>query len=251
MSSTSIDVQSILAALRESLENRPRERNNLAIKRHLMGKGFPEPLSRVTALNELCYWTEQEVDDVFGRLLATPDEIKDPELKSFALNLSAAEEAAGIGPTDYVKPSRAEVEHSAAVLGALCVNRKGEFRTNPPGGYAALSHVWAQGLGSDDQNRGLHRSLIEQVFDRVAPLGINWIWTDSVAIPGGGQELEFAEEELKAELINAMADIYRKARQVIVFDALALRLASTDAVDVAVILCFGSKSFLVGISWCV
>jgi hypothetical protein len=128
------------------------------------------------------------------------------------------------------------------VLGALCVNRNGEFCLNPPAGYAALSHVWAQGLGSDAHNRGLHRSLVEQVFKKAGRLGVAWIWTDSLAIPGGGDELGFVEEEAKATLINAMADIYRKAKQVIVFDSLALRLGSVDEVDVAVALCCGSKT---------
>jgi len=231
-----------------SLRGEPRRQNQQAMKQHFMNKGFPEALSRFISFNELCYWKEDEVDAVFGRLRATADEVKDPKLRSFSVKLSAAEEAAGLGPTDFVKPTWEDVKASAAVLGALCVNREGEFCINPPGGYAALSHVWVQGLGSDSQNRGLHRSLIEQVFDRVEQHGnIKWIWTDSLAIPGGGRELRFVEEEMKAMLINAMANIYRQASKVIVLDALALRLDSKDAVDVAVILCFGSKSFLLSV----
>jgi len=224
----------------------PRQQNQRGIKQHLISKGFPEPLSRFISFNELCYWSTDEVDVVFRRLRATADEIKDPKLQSgFSIKLSVAEETAGLGPTDFVKPSWEHVKASAAVLGALCVNRKGEFCINPARGYAALSHVWAQGLGSDSQNKGLHRSLVEQVFDLMDRRGMNvqWIWTDSLAIPGGGLELRFVEEEMKAMLINAMADIYRKASKVVIFDALTLRLDSKDAVDVAVILCFGSE-------WC-
>jgi hypothetical protein len=217
----------------------PRRRNNTAIKQLLLSKGFSESVAKPVAMNELCYWREKEVDAVFGRLSAMPDEIRNAKLPSFSVELSAAERAADLGPTDFVKPSWEQVQASAAVLGALCVNRKGEFCNNPAEGYTALSHVWAQGLGSDDRNRGLHRSLIDRVFAQVAPLGVQWIWTDSLAIPGGGDELDFAEEEVKAMLINAMADIYRKASQVVVFDALALRLASVDAVDAAIILCCG------------
>ncbi len=244
MASNTIDISAILAALGQ-INLEPRQRNNAAIKELLLAKGFPESIARPMAMNELCYWTVQEVNDVFGRLSVTPDTIRDATtLRSFTVRLSPAELATGNGPTDFVKPSWRQVEESAAVLGALCVNRKGEFRTNPPEGYTALSHVWAQGLGSDAQNRGLHRSLIEQVFEQVDTLNVNWIWTDSLAIPGGGEELRFTEEEIKAKLINAMADIYRKAKQVVIFDALTLRLSSTDPVDVAVILCSGSKSIL-------
>jgi len=42
-------------------------------------------------------------------------------------------------------------------------------------------------------------------------------------------------------LINAMADIYRQAKYVVIFDALCLRLNSNDAVKVAAVNCLGSK----------
>ncbi|KAK4235618.1 ankyrin repeat-containing domain protein [Achaetomium macrosporum] len=233
-----MDMESIRAALL-GRASEPRQPNHRAVKQHLLAQGLPESISKALAMNELCYWTEQEVDQVFNRMHATPDEIKDPTLPSFSINLSAAERAAGMGPSDFIKPSWEQVKESAAVLGALCVNRKGEFCVNPSAGYAALSHVWAQGLGSDAQNRGLHRSLVEQVFKKAEPLGVTWIWTDSLAIPGGGEELGFVEEEAKATLINAMADIYREAKQVIIFDSLVLRLGSVGEVEVAVALCCG------------
>ncbi|KAK3322766.1 ankyrin repeat-containing domain protein [Apodospora peruviana] len=235
MANNNIDLSSILAAL-SAMERQP---NNRAIKQYLLAKGFPETIAKPVSMNELCYWTEEEVNTVFNKLRATADDIKNPDLKSFEVKLSPAEMAAGQGATEFVKPTWEQVEEAALVAGALCVNYKGEFRVNPPGGYAALSHVWSQGLGSDAQNRGLHRSLIRHVFTRVSPLGVKWVWTDSLAIPGGGEELKVVEEEMKAGLINAMADIYRKANQVIVFDALVLRLASIDAVDTSVILSLG------------
>ncbi|RYP41098.1 hypothetical protein DL767_001259 [Monosporascus sp. MG133] len=234
-SSNNIDLSAILAAL-HGMERKP---NNRVIKQYLLAKGIPESIATPVAMNELCYWSEEEVGQIFRRLHATVDDISNPQLKSFEVKLSTEELAADLGPTDFIKPSWNLVVKSAAALGALCVNRDGEFRVNPPGGFAALSHVWSQGLGSDAQGRGLHRSLIQQIFAKVGPLGIKWVWTDSLAIPGGGEELSFVEEEMKAMLINAMADIYRKANQVIIFDALVLRLASLDAVDTAVALCLG------------
>ena len=236
MAESNIDISAIMAALR-GIERQP---NNRAIKQLLLTKGFPESIAKPVSMNELCYWTEKEVVAVFDRLRATVDDIKNPDLKSFTVQLSPAEVAAENGASEFVKPTLEQVQESALVGGALCVNYKGGFRVNPPGGYAALSHVWSQGLGSDAQNRGLHRSLIRHIFTRVSPLGVKWVWTDSLAIPGGGEELKVVEEEMKAGLINAMADIYRKANQVIVFDALVLRLASIDAVDTAVFLSLGS-----------
>jgi hypothetical protein len=140
-----------------------------------------------------------------------------------------------------VKPTLEDIQESVAKMGALCVNRSGSFCVNPKEGFVALSHVWSQGLGADDDNRGLGRDLLHQVFDKVESLGIKWVWTDSLAIPGGKRALDFVEEELKGALINAMANIYREARMVLVFDALCLRLNSTDPAQVAIMLSLGSK----------
>ena len=85
------------------------------------------------------------------------------------------------------------------------------------------------------------------MFDKVEPLGIKWVWTDSLAIPGGKRALNFLEEELKGKLINAMANIYREARMVLVFDALCLQLKSTDPVQVAIMLSLGSAYALTGL----
>lgn len=44
-------------------------------------------------------------------------------------------------------------------------------------------------------------------------------------------------------LINCLADIYRKAKAVVILDALVLRLRSTDPVETAVALYCGGKSY--------
>lgn len=237
-----LDISSILAAL-ATIERQP---NNRSIKAYLLAKGFPESVAHPVSMNELCFWTEEEVDLIFDRLHLSRDELRDWDgLKSFTIQPSSTDATAGNGAADFVKPTMDEVEMSAKVGGALCVNRNGEFCINPSGGYAALSHVWSQGLGGDPQGRGLHRSLVTQIFDKLAASGmrdVKWIWTDSLAIPGGGEELTVVEEEMKAKLINAMAGIYRNAKEVIVLDALVLRLASVHEVDVAVCLSLGSTS---------
>ncbi|KAM7201135.1 Ankyrin repeat-containing domain protein [Rhypophila sp. PSN 637] len=233
-----IDISSILAAL-SAMQRQP---NNRAIKSLLLAKGFPASVAQPVSFNELCYWEEDEVSLVFDRLHASISDIRNPNLKSFNIELSAAEVRAGLGATDFVKPSKELVDLSAQVRGALCVNSLGEFAVvDPKEGYIALSHVWIQGLGGDPAGRGLHRSLIRQIFDLMRQGGLKerWIWTDSLAIPGGGEELSVADEEIKGQLINAMAGIYSQAKGVIVLDALVLRLASVGAVDTAVLLSLG------------
>jgi hypothetical protein len=233
----SYDLSALLNSLQGYQRRETREPNHRAIKQYLVNKGVREKIARFTSMNELCYWTEKELDEIFNDL-DLPSNAALDSLVSFKVQGSHT------GRTDaenFVKPTLEDIQKSASNLGALCVNREGHFCVNPPEGFAALSHVWSQGLGADDDNRGLHRSLLQQVFDRIEPLGIRWIWTDSLAIPGGKRALNFIEEELKGALINAMANIYRQARIVVIFDALCLRLNSVDPVKVAVVTCLGRE----------
>lgn len=230
----SYDLTTIMDALQAYQRSESRQPNNRVVKQYLLNKGVSEPIAQSNSMNELCYWTEKELDEVFGNL-AVAHGAPLGHLVSFAIRQSQIAHA-----TDFVKPTFDKVQESVDKMGALCVNRSGKFCTNPAGGFVALSHVWSQGLGGDDDNRGLHRDLLHQVFDKVEPLGIKWVWTDSLAIPGGKRALNFLEEELKGKLINAMANIYREARMVIVFDALCLQLNSTNPVQVAIMLSLGS-----------
>lgn len=211
--------------------------NNRVVKKYLLNKSVPEPIAQSNSMNELCYWTEKELDDVFNNLAVAQGAPLD-QLVSFTVRHAQGSSAHA---PDFVKPTLEEIQESVNKMGALCVDRSGRFCTNPEEGFVALSHVWSQGLGADDDNRGLHRDLLHQVFDRIEIMGIKWIWTDSLAIPGGKRALNFLEEELKGALINAMANIYREARMVLIFDALCLRLNSTDPVQVAIMLSLGSK----------
>ena len=238
-----------MAALLRALGRTPdppetRRPNNRFVKEYLLAKGLDESIASTVSNNELCYWTESELNALFEDLQASPEEIR-AMLKSFPVEPHTA--TPGVIGREFVQPTMDELKSSANFLGALCVNRQGEFRINPEEGYAALSHVWSQGLGADDRNGGLRAGLLDQVFEKLEPLGVKWIWTDSLAIPGGKGVLSVMEEEIKALLINAMADIYRDASQVIILDALVLRLDSTDPVKVAAILSCGCKMFYTGV----
>jgi hypothetical protein len=229
----SFDISTILGALEAFQRRETRQPNNRAVKQYLLNKGVAESIAWSNSFNELCYWTEKELDEVFNDLHQLPENLPLDKLVSFVPRANPA-------PV-FVKPSLESIEQSASQLGALCVNRQGNFSINPKDGFAALSHVWSQGLGADDDNRGLDASLLQQVFDKVEPLGVQWIWTDSLAIPGGKRALNLIEEELKGALINAMADIYRHAKFVVVLDALCLRLNSTDPVKVAAVISLGGE----------
>ncbi|KAK4457273.1 hypothetical protein QBC42DRAFT_301300 [Cladorrhinum samala] len=181
----------------------------------LIAKGVVDPTAKSLSCNEFRYWRKEEVCSLFDHVdPEVGNVVRVPDLESFQIQLSPEEAAAGLGPTDFVKPSLEQ-------------------------GYATLSHVWAQGLGSKPGSHGLHRSLIEQVFDKVEPLNVGWLWIDSLAIPGSGHSLTETEEGLKSRLINAMADIYRLARLVIIFDALLLRTRSQDPLVISPLLCCG------------
>jgi hypothetical protein len=231
----SFDVSAIMNALQGFARRETRQPNNRAVKQYLLNKGVPERIAWSTSFNELCYWTEGELDEVFNELFL-PGDTALHNIISFQTQAPTSHRRTD---TDFVKPSIQDIQESAGKLGALCVDRHGQFCTNPQEGYIALSHVWSQGLGADDDNRGLHRSLLTQAFDRIEPLNLRWMWTDSLAIPGGKRALDLLEEELKGTLINAMANIYRHAKYVVIFDALCLRLNSVDPVKVAAVASLG------------
>lgn len=216
-----------------------RRLNNRAVKDYLLQRGIQPAVAHSLAFNELAYWLEDELDEVFKSLDASPAELQRGIL-SFTVPAGASSEGNDKIDT-FVKPTIEDIEKSVEAKGALCVNESGAFCVNPPGGYTALSHVWSQGIGADNENRGLRKGLLDQVFEKLRPLDIAWIWTDSLAIPGGRLKLSAREEQLKADLINCMPDVYQNAKNVVIFDALNLRLNSVDPLKVAVTTCMGGE----------
>lgn len=139
-----------------------------------------------------------------------------------------------------ISPPRAMVEQSAREGKALCVNINGEWSLRSEG-YCALSHVWIEGLRRDESMGGLEKTKIVKVFELLKRAGLSseWIWTDVLVIPGGGHTASIADEMLTVDLINSMPQVYGNAEAVLIFDATALQLHSTDPVDVAVALACG------------
>ncbi|KAK0665424.1 hypothetical protein QBC41DRAFT_282984 [Cercophora samala] len=209
--------------------------NNINIRACLREHGVPETTTRAIGQHELRSWNERKLRAIFRQIRATKSEIGNRSLRSFHDNYRGNKYE-----NDLVKPAWNLIEESGRTRGALCVNRHGEFNFRPPGGYAALTHVWREGLQPNIGENGLHRTLLDSLFTRLAPLGVKWLWIDSLSIPGGQGKLSDEESLIKNNLINAMAGIYREAKNVIVIDALALRLESIDPVDVAVTLMCGA-----------
>lgn len=114
------------------------------------------------------------------------------------------------GRTHWVKPDLELVEQAATEKKALCVNRDGKFRLLESG-FVALSHTWAEGLYADSGNRGLPHCVLDQVFEKLNCVPeAEWLWIDSLAVPGGDRDLSVHEEKIKVELINNMAVIYKR-----------------------------------------
>ncbi|KAI0674744.1 hypothetical protein C8Q78DRAFT_1075122 [Trametes maxima] len=89
-----------------------------------------------------------------------------------------------------------------------------ELRVQPSteGPYVAISHVWADGMGSTTE-AGLPRCVVERTAGLVRSLlpGTGAFWIDSLCVPGGG--------ELRKRAIKLMASTYQDAEKVLVIDA--------------------------------
>lgn len=113
----------------------------------------------------------------------------------------------------WVKPNFALVEQAASKRKALYVNKHGDFRLIESE-YTALSHTWSEGLYADNENLGLPRHVLDQLFSKLEILGdVEWVWMDCLAVLGGDRDLSVAEEKIKIALINNMDNIYTKVSE--------------------------------------
>lgn len=213
-----------------------REPNHRAICELLLRWGIANDAANTVSKNELCYWEVAEVEAIF-RKLNTPASAIKAGLRSFD---NAGNVPKNARSSDFIKPDTKLMLQSVDKRAALCVNEHGQFSLRDTD-YVAISHVWIQGVGADLDNRGLPRSLVRSIFARLKPINVQWIWLDSLAIPGGVEKLSVHEEDLKVSLINCLADVYRKAKAIVILDALVLRLKSTDAAETAIMLCCGCE----------
>ena len=134
----------------------------------------------------------------------------------------------------WVKPRLGLLKESTNKRLALCINAKGEWSLRENVYFCLVSCV-----GRRDQNRGKPLAHAQQIFARIQATGAEWIWLDSLAIPGSSRALTLEEEVIKIAMINNLDGIYRRAESIIVFDALVMQLQPTDFVDVAICLSCG------------
>ncbi|RCI07782.1 hypothetical protein L249_5708 [Ophiocordyceps polyrhachis-furcata BCC 54312] len=88
--------------------------------------------------------------------------------------------------------------------------------------FAALSHVWADGLGNPQAN-SLPRCQVQRMARKIAALpdqSHGWFWVDTLCCP--------IEPETKTIALQRMADVYRHARHVLVLDS---SLSAVNAED--------------------
>ena len=196
------------------------------IERTCLRYGLPTARGIYLAQNELWGWSSDELSAIFDKIHGLPaasDTVRRPYFWQ---------------AKHWVKPASALVENAANEQLALCVNARGDWDARKDD-YVALSHVWDEGLYADPRNRGLPRSILEQLFAMLQPLDAKWLWLDSLAVPGGRRDLTLNEALVKTKLINNMDNIYRRAKYVVILDTLLLRLQSQDPVDVGVSILFG------------
>lgn len=142
----------------------------------------------------------------------------------------------------WISPPRTLIEQSARDETALCINQQGQWSLRASG-YVALSHVWIEGLQRDKEHNGVSSLKVDAIFALLHSRSIRaeWVWTDVLVIPSGGDAGSPLEEEMiTLDVINNMPHIYSRADTVIIIDALLLQLHSQDLVDVAVSLACGN-----------
>ena len=185
--------------------------------------GIPPLKGEKLAQGELTAWTPSLLSHYLDKIPRLPDVADTVKRPNFLQH------------QHWIKPPDGLIKKAAEEKLALCINASGEWRLMRSG-YAAMSHVWEEGLYADPRNRGLPRSVIDQLFFKLRPLKVKWIWLDSLAIPGGGRDLTLEETFVKVKLINNMYSIYSNARLVVIMDALLLQLQTRNPIVVAVAL---------------
>ena len=210
--------------------------------------GVDHGLAKSNAKNVLRHW---ELDDLsavlqkvqrpsrdysYFRDIAAAKSGKDADAWKWWQNPAPSE------PSKWVSPPRAMMQQSAQEETALCVNADGQWSLRTSG-YVALSHVWIEGLQRDKVHQGLSKQKVDSIFALLhgRTIDAEWIWTDALAIPSGGDPETSALEDdmLTIDVINAMPKIYSRADAVLIIDALVLQIHTQNPVDVAVAVACG------------
>jgi hypothetical protein len=153
-----------------------------------------------------------------------------------------------IGSSLFVKCPMRLLRQAANANMAVCVNHHGRFSVRGSG-YAAISHVWAETMGLECNDRKVEhddRGINYAHFSRIISSAVTsshhkWFWLDLLAVPqirGDEQDVDMLRE-LKTNVVNSLIHVYRNADSVIILDSLTLQLDSVDPCTVAAILSCG------------
>lgn len=210
--------------------------------------GVDHDVAKSNSKNDLRHWELDEIAAVLMRVRRPSRDysyFRDTSITKSSKNAGSRkwwQSLAQDEPCTWISPPRAMVEQSARGETALCINAEGEWSLRTSG-YVALSHVWIEGLQQDTVHQALTNQKVDSMFTLLQSRAINaaWIWTDTLAIPSGGDTETGAlkDEMLKTDIINAMPQIYSRADAVLIIDALVLQLHPQNHVDVAVAIACG------------
>lgn len=152
--------------------------------------------------------------------------------------------------SSFVKTPLELVRRAVEERAALCINQHGNYKIMT-GGYAVMSHVWAETMGWNAPNgfgpvdlslrkRGIYFDHFSKFFMRC---DADWLWVDVIAMPEVLEDMSSKEQEeverLRVGVINCLHDIYTRADKVVILDSMALQLQTGSVVDVAVTVACG------------
>ncbi|KAF3908893.1 hypothetical protein AA313_de0205988 [Arthrobotrys entomopaga] len=100
--------------------------------------------------------------------------------------------------------------------------------------YVAISHVWSDGLGNDNETNWMHRcqitriqGLVDKLYNPSAqsPEGNVGFWMDTLCVPVGDHN-----KQTRKRAIGHMANVYRRSDKVLVLDSSILPLSTTASI---------------------
>ncbi|KAI1097481.1 hypothetical protein F4804DRAFT_327498 [Jackrogersella minutella] len=91
---------------------------------------------------------------------------------------------------------------------SLQVSDSSEIKAS--GGYAAISHVWSDRMGSTTE-KGLPTCLVASLFERAYALGLKYIWIDSLCVP--------EQDDVRIQAVTLMNATYKNSAVTIVLDS--------------------------------
>lgn len=218
----------------------------------LMRYGIVPNVAKNVSMRELRYWSLKDLKQIFEKMRRDPKRFcpfEDPErfMRQWRQKQDTNDQIRSVWPSFFetssawLAPPRSLMVEAADEKAALCINARGEFSVRHSD-YMAISHAWIEGLQQDRQKRAVRGDKIDLIFKTLAKAKIEakWIWTDVLAIPGGGGPTDNLDDDLlKTRIINSLSDIYKNAEGIVIFDAMVWQLQTLDPLELAAVVVCG------------